>query len=310
MKNSLNLIPFTDHWINCEINDNLSVLTSQNSSYRLIPLLNDYMYQMAGDLGWITSLDIKYSREVLNKLEILHKKDITFTEQDFMKDIKACIDQGRVLNVVVDLYDWIPESLMYQRYHMSHYSLVAGYDDEEKVFTVFDDDAHGYKEHIIPYERFHKAVWRESNGIQIREILLPEHLEDYTLPIAKVIVLAERIKNDITYLTYLTHFFNEMDEMLVHYLAMLSKITNRQKANQQLFLYLAERRFIPPENGEKLAGIALQLQNQWQSVKSLFIKSMISGRRPDYERINALSYENLLLEYKLWDDFIKAAPIF
>ncbi|BCJ93737.1 hypothetical protein acsn021_13060 [Anaerocolumna cellulosilytica] len=305
MKNNLHLVPFTDHWINCEINDNLTVLTSLNSSYRLIPLLNDYMYQMAGDLGWITSLDIKYSRELLSRLEILHKKNSTFTEQDYMKDIKACIDQGRVINVVVDLYDWIPESLMYQRYHMSHYSLIAGYDDEEKIFTIYDDDANGYKQHIIPYERFQKAVWRE-NGIQIREICLPEHLEDYTLPVSKVIAFATRIKNDITYLTYMTHFFNEIDEMLIHYLSMLSKITNRQKANQQLFSYLAEQKVVRLEVGEELVRLALQLQNQWQTVKSLFIKSMISDCRPDYKRINTLSYENLLLEHKLWNIFSKA----
>lgn len=305
MKKRLKLAPFTDHWINCEINDNLSVLTSLNNSYRHIPLLNDYMYQMAGDMGWLTSLDIKYSRNLLKKLEILCKVNLTFTEQSFMQDIKACIDEGRVINVAIDLYDWIPESLMYQRYHMSHYSLVAGYDDELECFTVFDDDAYGYKEHVIPYDRFQKSVWRD-NGIQIREICLPEYLVDYSLPFSEVIEFAERIKNDITYLTYMAHYFNYTDDMLIHFIAMLSKITNRQKANQQLFLYLMEQKYIGQETGEELAAMALRLQNQWQAVKSLFIKSMISGHKPGYERLNTLSYENLLLEYTLWDKFTKA----
>lgn len=305
MKKSINMKPYSELWIDCYTNSYLSLLTSYDKSYRIAPLINDYHYLMAGSFGWVSLLDLKYSDRFYKDIHLLNVTKYKFVnEQNYMKELKDCIDDGKNISIKVDLYNWIPNSLTWEKEHYHHMSSVIGYDDEKSVFYIFDDDAYGYHEHEIPYGRFDLSVIKE-NGIEARQTNFPELIKPFYYQFTDLFLFAERIKNDISYLSYVEHFYDFTKGTLLHFITTATKIGNRQIANRLLFLHLHEEGYITSELCNILTEYAETLQSGWETIKYLIMKCLHNNKRPDYERINKLSWDNLLLEYKMWDCFIK-----
>jgi hypothetical protein len=73
---------------------------------------------------------------------------------NIMEEIKELIISNKPIQLYIDLYNWIPENIAWQKHHWNHFSLIIGFDDDKKVFYAIDDDAKGCIDiREIPEER-------------------------------------------------------------------------------------------------------------------------------------------------------------
>ena len=163
MNIDLGIKPFSDFWINCIFNVQMSILNTLEPSYKYAAYLNDYRYSIFETLAdndvvtWF--LGINYVEEVVPKYI-----DKCFTNENLslqndpccLEKIKNYVRQKKYVAVGVDLFYLIPQSFFWGKYHWRHYSLLNGFDDEKKVFYVFDEDLSGYTCCEVPGG---KALW-------------------------------------------------------------------------------------------------------------------------------------------------------
>lgn len=68
------------------------------------------------------------------------------------------LEQEKIVLLAIDLFYWINEGLHFMKNHITHISLVIGYDDDTEELIVLETGERGYKEHRVPYELAKKAV--------------------------------------------------------------------------------------------------------------------------------------------------------
>lgn len=84
------------------------------------------------------------------------------------------IDVGRYLSVKVDLYYWKENACQYHTAHNYYYSLLIGYDEEEKVLYFDDADIDiGFLK--LSYEVFMEAIVIEDSICFALETIIPDN---------------------------------------------------------------------------------------------------------------------------------------
>ena len=305
----INLIPFGEFWIDCAFNANFSILTSLDKSYRNAALLNSYTYAIveAGtsfdNLINYVKLEPAYDQLYLTQ-SIISIQPVNLKDSNNLLDSLKFVLKENYFFLGVDLYNWIPNSLCWQKYHWEHYSLIKGYDEEKDVFIVFDSDMSGYCEHEIPSARLEKAALDCSFEISGYVISFNPEPGEYNLEKQSVIENAERLITEIEDSFARLWKFSDYDIQEAYMFDLMAVFTNeiseRQIANKKLIEELINLNLI---GDTSLIRDFNELKLGWEKIKNLFNRGNLT-RKLDCANLDALKNDLFTKEMDIWERLV------
>ncbi|MCL6588811.1 MAG: hypothetical protein K6U80_02555 [Firmicutes bacterium] len=319
-KVTIGLQPFTDFWVNCMVNGQFSILCSIEPSFKYAAYLNDYHYQvssttMGQDLpvpyleSWqLGDVNARY----IDRLFSYDPFSIR-NESDLLEIIKDLLSQKKIVSIGVNLFEWIPHSLCWQKHHWSHFTLIDGCDDDLEVFYVLDDDFRGYGYHAIPAKRFYNAVKAARTDPEGLIVTVPQRLDPFEITLDEVLFFSRRLRTELESLTRESSWQisdNCVKNWVVFdlFLMYIFQIANRQKANILLFQALLEKKLLQdPDLIAELIQRAAALKNGWK----ILGKNMLHSYHLRQKQINPArlyeSYQHLIREeIEMWDRLLTA----
>ena len=111
MKKRLNICPFDYFWINCVVNDKLSIISSVEQSYETCGFLNDYRYSITGTSCWWRELMILPGDSLYNNLDVFQVNDLYINPDKIIEELISKLNMDCCISVLVDLYNWLPHSV-------------------------------------------------------------------------------------------------------------------------------------------------------------------------------------------------------
>lgn len=303
MKKTLKVRPFADFWINCYVNDVLSILTTIEPSYKKLSFINSYNYTITGISSWWRELDINPSKYLWDRLSIGESINIYLKQENIIDEIRNKIDNNRYILVLVDLYYWLKNSLNWNNNHYHHYVLITGYDDDKKMIYSISDNIGGYSENEIPYERFIKALVFFDNEHHGKEFILPDNIPAFQYCFYDIFDFARKINEDIKKASYMRLWILPQDVNISLVYFKVTRIADRQKGNEKLFGQLYEDGFITSKLCVSLSEMSRSLYNMWSKLKGILIRAHMKNNDIDLEKLNILSRNALKTEYDMWDAF-------
>ncbi len=317
--------PFNEYWINCLLNMVFSVITSAEPSYMAATYLNDYDYEVGVWETEPSETNTEGNRTIHNHLILNQMQDflekyihgkfsyqpISFRDDEHCLDIiKGHVRQKEFVLVGVDVFYWVPGSFGYGQNHWNHHSFINGYDDEKKVFYIFDEDINGYVEQEIPEERFLLALNKaiiEPHGFIIKP---PEHIPPFTFSINDVVKNAEKLINQIStmqigpFWILTDNDFNTGIQQGV-IIVLIYQVMHRHYANELLFRVVLNK-YCDTDTISSLVRISKELQNGWSTVKSQMLKVYKSetDRRKILDDVNELVKHLFLKEVEMWNKVV------
>ena len=312
--NTMNdLKPFNEFWINCFFNAYFSLLTSRNSSYFDAAYMNCYSYISKVEKTPFTN--VKYiqlynsdKRQINLFTSNILTKPIEFRKHTDMVEKIIEFLKNNYIFVGVDLYNWIPNSICWQRRHWEHYSLIKEYDDCNDEFIVFDENHQGYGIYRIPMKRFIDSV----NNSPLKDdgfiIVYNDYIEDYYIDYKEVQCNADRLIQELIKLIELPSDYwvlSKQDMEKGYMFDLLSmyafQIANRHMANIKLMDRLKHLNYIDMYQYKTITEMFKELANGWDMIKSKFIKGDISiPRKLDSDNLNDLKDNLLRMEIETW----------
>jgi len=197
------ILPFDKYWIDCEFNAIFSVMTSIDESFYDFADINAYSYKLRNDktpcgtdVEFIKLDNAKYIQSEY-VTGCISKTPITLKDSEDMLVTIIKLLTDYTLLVGVDLYNWIPRSICWQKYHWGHFTLVQSYNKAEDTFSVLDESLTGYGEHRIPRERFIDAI-QNSKQNEDGFILHYNTPSKYRLCFDDVLLNAQRLTTELT----------------------------------------------------------------------------------------------------------------
>ena len=245
MKHCLNFRLFNEFWINCDFNLKMSILSTINPDFKKAAYINDYKYRILdfttseGTQGKYLMLDpyIELNKLFLNRYITYQPFDL---EKDYVTQIKKLILQNKTALIGVDLFYWIPKSVCWQKHHWEHHSFLNGFDDEKKIFYVFDDDLNGYDMHEIPEQRLITAVTNSSLLPKAYFMSIADDIKPFYFQLDDLLIHAKKIKTniqsiDVKSLWILRNEDVKEGHMLDLFAMFIFQISNRYYGNVMLF---------------------------------------------------------------------------
>jgi len=323
MKLSMERKPFNEFWMNCMLNQAFSIAVSEEPSYREAAYLNIYRYypwEAATDKDFrYPTIDTLYYldnpakfplSQVIRYIEPGHFR----SKDTVLEEIKDMLKGGRNMSLNVDLYDWLPGSMAWKKFHWYHYSLFNGYDEERGTFYVIDDTLAGYEEHEVPSERLLKAYGNAEYNVNPNYMgpayyvyNLQDRIQPYELKLSEVVDNAERLVNEIGAFSIEGMWNVDSDPEkkqahLAYGLVGVNIICNRHIANTSLLRSLKEKNLIDGPLHRSLSEQLDEVRGGWDLVKDRFVTG-------DFERDRELEFANGLFikEKAFWSTLAAGA---
>lgn len=295
MKIKLSIKPLRQIWMNCYLNNMYSLILSAEQSYYDLLLENDYNYAFLGRVGWYKSLTL-CGYKVYDVCKMLNICEIQAGDDIICAIAESIINDNAVM-ATVDLYEWLPLGLDHHKRHILHDTMIVGFNNDEQLLYVFDDDINGYGEHTVSYNTFLSAYRSQTLTL----VKLPKHIEPYKIEVSNIKNNANFLVSRIDSLcaTSIWNIFERYD-MLNDIIIEMTKIHSRSKLNS----ILVERVFGNRNECLRLKQLADQTVKIWEQVKAIVIKCQISGGVFDFKKINYLSLRALEFERNFWEDLI------
>lgn len=304
MKLSMERKPFNEFWMNCMLNQAFSIAVSEEPSYRDAAYLNIYRYypwEAATDKDFrYPTIDTLYYldnpakfplSQVIRYIEPGHFR----SKDTVLEEIKDMLKGGRNMSLNVDLYDWLPGSMAWKKFHWYHYSLFNGYDEERGTFYVIDDTLAGYEEHEVPSERLLKAYGNAEYNVNPNYMgpayyvyNLQDRIQPYELKLSEVVDNAERLVKEIGAFSIEGMWNVDSDPEkkqahLTYGLVGVNIICNRHIANTSLLRSLKEKNLIDETLHRSLSEQLDDVRGGWDLVKDRFVTG-------DFERDRELEF--------------------
>ncbi|MFF2886443.1 hypothetical protein [Paenibacillus sp. NPDC057967] len=322
------IVPFNEFWMNCILNSAYSIATTRHNSYADAAYINNYSYS-----SWGAAIDLEFispTIEVLNyadKWEDFVLSEIIETElpvffedtQNFTAELQKIISEQKIVKLHIDLFYWLPKNIAWNRFHMSHYSIINGYDTEKKEYFILDDDIDGYGVHVIPEERLIKA-FNHSNAMIDPDPATPhayvycirDNIAPYKINITEVMSHAERIVEELSVYSFnaLWNFNEDKKDDINEYISIsligINIIENRHIGNGFLLKRLVELELINNTTFENMKTQLTKLQRGWKTIKQVFINSMVSDTKEiNIDLIRSKANEMLSIEREIWLTLLK-----
>ncbi|HEX3043684.1 MAG TPA: hypothetical protein VHY08_02940 [Bacillota bacterium] len=307
--------PFTDFYINCEANNQLSIATTVQPTYKNLACVNYYRYGKEPAVWQGQTVDYLVINTTEEFSKILSRsfqlEEYRFRDPvNFSREISDLLLEGHIIWAGVDLFYWIPGSVLWQKYHVNHYSLVVGYDRRQKIYYCFDDDLTGYRIREIPEERFIEAFSHSGLNPSSYLVKIPAELPPYVTSLEIVLNNAEGIIQsigaiEIAGLWNLESSCEKYQTIIDFAMGAIARIANRQVANGLLFQHLYESETINEPLYLESYAAAQELINGWQNIKNIFIKRSMSNKRDLLpETLHRLAAELFGVETAMWRNFL------
>jgi len=296
--------PFNEFWMDCGFNTNFSILCSVESSFRDLACLNCYTYIE----NKYKKIDIRTSdkqRDIISNIITRNPTQFKNNTDAIMIEKIINLLNDHLLLVGVNLYDWIPDSLGWQRYRWNHYSLVVDYDSDNKEFLVMDDDVRGFNLHRIPLDRFIIAI-RGTDCLPHDGFIVTyeDYADKYNLEFSEVIENALLLIDSIGKMIEKDNLWDiYVDDIDGYFLEMTSKtfrFFNRQVANLVLVDRLYDLRLIDEKKKEDTKKVLSDAMNGWDLIKIKFLKAY-KTKKIDVHTIKNLVNQQFEKEIKAWD---------
>lgn len=311
----INLQPFNEFWIDCVFNSSFSVLTSISKSYMDASLVNCYSYyvqNVEAPLGnklnciRLNNSDSKQESQIASAISTT---PIEFRNKPKIKETIINLLMEGILLVGVDLYDWVPNSICWHRYHWEHYSLIKEYNAFKDVFIVLDESLQGFGMHEIPSERFEISVLKSSLPVDGFSIAYNEDIDDYAISHDEILDNANRLMSELSEIKDELWKFTEKNIEAGYMFDLFSmyahQIANRQIANIKLINRLTELALLDSLKSIEIIKQFHDLKNGWTMIKNKFIKGNISVPRIlDYKNLNTLAHNLILKEIDTWETLL------
>lgn len=304
MKKTLYIVPYSEYWNNCIINERLSIAQSIEPSYKNLGYLNEYTYEINGSSAWWREITLNLNNDVYQESQIGEYIDINIDKNNIINEIKHMIDEERYISILLDLYCTIENSLDWGNNHYHHYRLFTGYDDEKQLLYLICDYIGGYGECEISYSQFMEAVVLNDEQSVAQEFILNVKMPPYICDYSKVTDRAKTICASIKNLYYSKLWILPSDIAPLRITTHLTKFEERQKANQLLFSELGRKKWISPEYSAHLFELSKKIQYAWKKMKYITMKANVMQSNLDLEQINHASTKALRMEYEMWNEFI------
>ncbi|WP_165593454.1 hypothetical protein [Paenibacillus solani] len=305
------------------MNSAYSVATGFEDSYSAAAYLNNYSYT-----SWGAAIDIEFMTPTIEVLDysdhwenfvlsaVIEKETPVFFKNphDFLPDLQKIISEGEIVKLNVDLFYWLPKNIAWNRFHMSHYSIINGFDAETKMYSVLDDDVDGYGVHTIPEDRVVQAF---MNSYAMTELAgeiphayiysIRKDIEPFRMDKSEIIKHADRLIEELSVFSFddLWNFKDEhkdnMDEYIRISLIGVNIIENRHIGNELLINKLADLKLIQAATYESMKHYAKSLQKGWKLIKQVFINNLVSENKDiNVDLIRNKANEMLDMEKKMW----------
>ncbi len=315
MCREINLVPFKDFYINCEVNNRLSIITSFESSFKALAYMNYYKYFM--DNVSLNNKDADFlAINTMNEFDETLYSNSDFVEYKFQDKINFVNEicnytlNGGIMLTGVDLYNWIPGSLLWQKHHVGHYSLITGYDKDKSVFICFDDDETGYNKHEIPVERFTTAFLNSGLSPSCYIVNVSKNIKPFFMEKDKILFNATQIIDSIKEIKIdslwevdanYDNYFSFID----FFIGSVTRISNRQKGNLLLFKEMENANLMEESLYCELSNTAAKLFEGWQNIKNIFIKRSLSNKRNlNMNKLHSIAEDLLCIEKDMWNRLI------
>ncbi|MDF2943113.1 MAG: hypothetical protein K0S01_1971 [Herbinix sp.] len=309
MIKKLELNVFNKFWVDCQIKNILTVLTTEYPDYIMLAALNNYSYMIGGRSGWYKSI-YYYSKEFYDTIGRVVRKPYIFKTKDYINELKECIDNGRIISILVDLYYWPSQTLLFNEKHYYHHSMLIGYDDESQVM-FFDDDVPEGKEYlVVSYDDIMKSIVPDNSDVFAIETFKPVDLEPFHYSMDDLVINAKKQMNHLISLGYSSHWsvFGKIEDIEI-IITDVTKIYNRQKANSCFYEILYYDRKISDEVYYKLKEQSDYLTSEWRKLHSKMMKAYMKQNSEIVQQCNTKSAELLKAEYVMWAFFVSLNDI-
>lgn len=308
-----NIVSYSNSWINCYANMVLSLICYKNGSDNVI-YRNDYNYILQRDtqLGYDDFYFLDYDEDFVKLEEIADTKFIKFdgTGEELVQKIKEYVTgEDAFIAIDVDLYDWIPNSICYKKYHWNHFSLITDYCEDKDKFICFDEMHADYSSFYVSAEQIANSLIRRGdvNLIEINQIK-----EGFSgkVTLGEVLTNARRIIDDIESMR--DEIFYKLDDegyrkrCYMDLIAMYyQRIENRHYRNKSL-LKIIDNLYVDVSLDKEAEGFA-DLAKHYERIRYKLIKLYVSesNRERNLELINKEMNEAFDIEQGLWNYLLK-----
>lgn len=314
MNVNLGITPFTDFWVDCMSNSQISILAAREPSFKYAAYLNDYQYTMAetktNNQKTVRFLTVRFMAEVTSKYlyQYFSYEPLTFSDKKHgFEKIKELINQKKMIAVGVDLFYWIPKSFCYGKYHWEHYSLINGFDDQRKVLYVLDDNFNGFDCFEVPEERFSQAIGSLELNPDAFIVNVAQDLKPFELTLTEVMFFAEKLTRELGSIDAKNLLILSNPEIPIEvwfdlFAKYVYQVVNRQTANVLLFKALYDLNLIrDPHLISGLIQQANDLKRDWRILEQTIVKCY--RLYPDrlnanqlYDQCNDLFHQ----EFEMW----------
>lgn len=316
--NIKNIRPFSDFWINCDFNYCFSILTSIEETYREYACMNSYSYEIneittpRGTIVKYIGLESTDTEQLRFASSKIKKIAITFKDKANLIDDIIYLLKNHILLVGVDLFEWIPKSICWKKYHWEHYSLIVDYYDERKTFAVLDENLSGYGMHEVPIERFTSAVLNSSLKEDGYILRCDGGLERFEFDSKVVFENALSLKDGLEGMANENKLWGLSSQDIAegHMFDLFSmyayQISNRHVANMKMMNMLLQHSCISKASCELLTQRFFKIKRGWEIVKNRFIRGIESNPHClDIEYLNELKTQFISEEISTWDALTK-----
>lgn len=305
MKKMLVNKTFNEYWVDCQIKNCLTILTSIDSNYLILGAMNDYVYELDGRSGWLKVINVKYTEryyEFSNNIDTIR---FTIDSSKIINEIIKYINDNRFIGVNVDLYYWNENSVLWHKKHNTHYSMAVGYDDEKEVI-YFAEDVNSNGMFVVSYVKLMEAVkCNLDDTIPVIEYKLKEILIKRNITFEDVRFNSKQIISSIDMLKYSSYWemFGKLDDLDL-LVTESNRIYNRQLSNKILLDYLHDNKLIDECNFNERFNLLECIIEKWYLIRNLFVKLIIKFDSNKMEQINNLTEEALDFEKQFWSGFV------
>lgn len=300
-KNNLGICAFTDFWVDCYSTAIYSILLSKIQVDKAIIYNNNYWYDIDEIEPGVKSIYPNMNMVLYNE-----KMLVNYLYHDFVHDsntietVKHFVDQGRLVFIGVDMFDWIKETESYQKNHLEHYSMVNGYDEKVQCMRILETGDRGYEEFMVPYENVIRATKGYSQKSLVCQVDTKWTPEMYSLNMLKenAIKIVSSIDACMCIISDLWQGSTMYSRDMIN--SHLFSCENRNKVNKLLFMIA----FLDEYANEYVQEFG-EIERAYNVLKSLAIKKCYSGKF-DHSRIELAEVFGSILkkEQGVWQKFV------
>ncbi len=297
--------PYNRFWGNCITNMFISILLKDHPSYEPLIYINAYEY-FSKDRFYLD-----YTMEFYNYFStIFYFNRCNFiNRKEFITELKEVLMNNPYLALNVDLFYWGKQGAYYNKIHTPHFSFIIGFDDDEEVIYVFEDDVNlHYAIREIPMKEVIQAFFSDykDNSEDFRIITYKDiDIKPYTLDINKVIINAKNIIRSIDQLIE-NKCIVDKDALLTDisnvdfYGYEFGKISNRLSGNELLFEALGNDGIINEKDVNELILDTKEISNKWALVKNIFYKYCLRNKISEVDKLENMIIDLSIKEKEMW----------